>query len=322
MAEPRTYVGMDVAKAWLDLASWPDGKPWRVPNTPTGWVRLIERMAQSAHPLVVLEATGSYHVGVVVALDAAGIAAAVINPAQIRNFARSQGKRAKTDASDAKLIAQYGVQTTPAPTPLPSPAIRTLQALVNRREDLTQDRVRELNRRKTATDLAVCASITRHLAMIDAERAELDRTIAETIAHDAEIATKTTLIDSAPGIGAVLAATIIAGLPELGQASPKQLAALVGVAPFARDSGKHAGKRSIAGGRATVRKALYQAVTTGLRCNPALRRHIAKLKAAGKPHKVAMVAAMRRLLGILNAMVHDGLSWQQTDVGQGRFLTA
>ena len=322
MKEPRTYVGMDVGKAWLDLASWPAGGTWRVPNTPSGWATLIARLGQGANPLVVLEATGSYHVGVVVALDAVGIATAVINPARMRHFARSQGQRAKTDAADATLIAQYGVQTQPAPTPLPTPAIRTLQALVNRRADLTQDRVRELNRLKTATEPAVCASITRHLTLIDTERAELERAIAVTTAGDAEIATKSALIDSAPGIGAVLAATIIAGLPELGRASPNQLAALVGVAPFARDSGKHAGTRSIAGGRATVRKALYQAVTTGLRCNPALSHHVAKLKAAGKPHKVAMVAAMHRLLGILNAMVRDGLTWHQTDVGQGRFLPA
>lgn len=320
MTEPRSYVGMDVGKAWLDLATWPAGRRWRSANTATGWVTLIAHMEQLSQPLVVLEATGSYHMGVVLALDAAGIATAVINPAQMRHFARSQGKRAKTDAADATLIAQYGVQTAPDPTPLPPAAVRTLQALVRRREDLTQDRVRELNRLKTATEPVVCASITRHLTMIDTERDALDRAIADTIAHDEDLITKTNLLDSAPGIGAVLAATIIAGLPELGQVRSKPLAALVGVAPFARDSGKHAGYRAISGGRATVRKALYQAVTTGLRCNPALRCHVAKLKAAGKPHKVAMVAAMRRLLNILNAMVRDGLTWQQTQVGQGRFL--
>jgi transposase len=320
MAERRTYIGLDVAKEWLDLAQWPDGTSWRIPNTPRGWTTLIGDLGQLTNPLVVLEATGPYHLGVVIALADAGYASAVINPAHIRHFARSQGKRAKTDRADAKLIAQYGGQTTPAATPLPSATERTLRTLVNRREDLTKDRVRERNRLKTATEPFVRASIERHLAMIAAEHKEIDQEMVRLIATDREITTRTRLIDTAPGIGSVLAATIIAGLPELGHARSKQLAALVGVAPFAHDSGKKTGQRSISGGRASVRKALYQAVTTGLRCNPALRTHVTKLKDAGKPHKTAMVAAMRRLLGILNAMLRDGLTWQETAVGQGRFL--
>lgn len=320
MTESKTYVGLDVAKEWLDLARWPEGTTKRVANTPSGWANLVGYLGQLTKPLVVLEATGSYHVGVVVALDEAGYSSAVINPAYIRNFARSQGKRVKTDPTDARLIAQYGTQTRAEPTPLPTATERRLQALVGRREDLTQDRVRELNRIQTATDPFVRASHERQLAVITAERSTIEQEITRLIATDPALVSRTTLIDTAPGIGAILAATIIAGLPELGSASPKQLAALVGVAPFTHESGKRKGQRLIGGGRATVRKALYQAVTTGLRCNPALRAHVTKLKAAGKPHKKAMIAAMRRLLGILNAMVRDNLTWQQTDVGQGRFL--
>lgn len=320
MTLSATWFGIDVAKAHLDIAQAAVAGSWRVANTPAGWTRLLAQLGRHDQPRVVLEATGPYHRHLVLALHAQAIPTAVINPAQLRSYARSQGQRAKTDAVDAQLIARYGAQTQPAPTPLPTASERRLAELVSRRQDLTQDRVRELNRRQTTTDPVVLASLDRHLAMLAAELRELDQAIAAVTAADARSATRTALLRSAPGIGPVIAATLVAGVPELGTLSPKPLAALVGVAPYARESGSQVRPRTIAGGRAAVRKALYQAVVSAARCNPVIRTHLQRLLDRGKPFKVAMVATMRRLLGILNAMLREGLRWEQTQVGQGRFL--
>lgn len=321
MTGPQSWIGIDVAKAHLDIARSQRPGQVRVANTAAGWQRLLAELAGTEQPQVVVEATGPYHRGLVVALQAAGIPTAVINPAHLRYFARSQGQRAKTDAIDAQLIARYGAQIMPAPTPLPSPAERRLADLVSRRQDLVQDRVREQNRRATTTDPLILASIERHLTMLAAELRALERAMATVTTTDAALATRTARLRSAPGIGPVIAATVVAGLPELGTLAPKPLAALVGVAPFARESGAQTHRRAIAGGRATVRKALYQAVVSATRCNPVLKAHLQHLQARGKPYKVAMVATMRRFLGILNAMLRDGLDWSETEVGQGRFLT-
>ena len=321
MSLSATWFGIDVAKAHLDVAQWGAAASRRVPNTPAGWTRLLAELNRTEQPVVVLEATGPYHRPLVVALHAGGIPTTVINPAQMRSYARSQGQRAKTDPIDAQLLARYGAQTQPAPTPLPTASERRLAELVSRRHDLTQDRVREQNRRQTTTDPLILASIDRHLALLADELAAVDRAIATETAADAQSAARSALLRSAPGIGPVIAATLVAGLPELGTLAPKPLAALVGVAPFARESGTQHRPRTIAGGRAPVRTALFQAVVSATRCNAVLRAHLQRLIARGKPYKVAMVATMRRLLGILNAMLRDGLTWQQTTVGQGRFLS-
>lgn len=322
MSTPFVWFGIDVSKAHLDLARSSIPGTQRVANTPAGWRRVVADVGRTGQPMVVLEATGPYHRDLVLALHAEGIPTAVINPAHLRYFARSQGRRAKTDPVDAQLIACYGAQTQPAPTPVPSATERRLADLVSRRHDITQDRVREQNRRQTTTDPGILASIERHLAMLAAELTTLDRTIAAVTAADARTATRTALLRSAPGIGPVIAATLVAGLPELGSASPKQLAALVGVAPFARESGTQQWARTIAGGRSHVRTALYQAVVSATRTNSVLRDLRQRLIARGKPYKVAMIATLRRFLGILNAMLRDGLTWDQTNVGQGRCLAA
>ena len=322
MEPGQTWVGIDVAKAHLDVARWGTAGSRRVPNTPAGWRRLIAELGRVDQPRVVLEATGPYHRAVVVALDAAAIPTAVINPAQLRWYARSQGIRAKTDTVDAQLIARYGAQTQPAPTPLPTAGERRLAELVSRRTDLVQDKVREQNRQQTTTDPLVLASIARHLTVLADEVTTLDRAIATEMAADPRLAARAALLRSAPGIGPVVTATLVAALPELGSISPKPLAALVGVAPFARDSGTQSRARSCAGGRAPVRTALYQAVVSAVRRTGGIvTAHLQRLLARGKPYKVAMVATMRWLLGILNAMLRDGLTWDQTNVGQGRFLT-
>ncbi len=320
MSLSSVWFGIDVAKAHLDVARSSGSGSFRVANTPAGWKKLMAEISRSDQPRVVLEATGPYHRNLVLALHEGGIPTAVINPAHLRYFARSQGQRAKTDSVDARLIARFGAQTMPAPAPLPTASERRLAELVSRRQDITQDRVREQNRRQTTTDPLIRASIDRHLAMLAGELAELDRVIAAVTAADDRTATRSALLRSVPGIGPVIAATLVAGLPELGTAAPKQLAALVGVAPFARESGTQVRARTIAGGRAAVRKALYQAVLSAARSNPVINGHLQRLIARGKPYKVAMVATMRRLLGILNAMLRDGLRWEDTQVGQGHFL--
>jgi transposase len=322
MATPCSWFGIDVSKAHLDVARASTQGSVRIANTPAGWKRLVAEIGRTEQPRVVLEATGPYHRDLVLVLHAHAIPTAVINPAHMRYFARSQGIRAKTDLIDAHLIARYGAQTTPAPTPLPSASERRLAELVSRRQDITQDRVREQNRRGTTTDPLILASIDRHLVMLAGERTVVDRAIAAVTAADSGTATRSAQLRSVPGIGPLIAATLVAGLPELGTASSKQLAALVGVAPFARESGTQHRPRTIAGGRAPVRRALYQAVVSAARSNAVINAHLQRLIARGKPYKVAMVATMRRYLGILNAMLRDGLTWQQTDVGQGRFQTA
>ena len=321
MSTPVVWFGIDVAKAQLDLARAGTPGCRRVANTPAGWKRLIAALAQAAQPQVVLEATGPYHRPLVLALHAAGIPTSVINPAWLRAYARSCGSRAKTDVIDAHLIARYGAQTQPAPTPLPTDGERRLAELVSRRQDLVQDKVREQNRQQTTTDPLILASLDRHLAMLAEELGALTRAIAQVTAADAALAARSVQLQSAPGVGPVVAATLLAGLPELGTRGPKPLAALVGVAPFARESGTQRRARVCAGGRAPVRTALYQAAVSAVRSNSIVAAHFQRLLSRGKPYKVAMVATMRWLLGILNAMLRDGLTWPQTEVGHGHFQT-
>lgn len=321
MLDLRACIGIDISKDWLDLARASGGKPWRRPNTTVGWTKIIADLAQDAHPLIVLEATGPYHQGLVVALDAAHLTPAVINPLQIKRFRQSGGHRAKTDASDAAVLARFGMERQPTPRPLPPASVRALQTLVSRRADLISMRGMELNRLETATLPVVRESLATMIAAYQTGITCLDQEIARLIASDAQLQQRTVLLQSVPGIGVVIAATLAAGLSELGHLGSKPLAALAGVAPFARDSGHQHGQRFIAGGRSSVRTALYQAVTVGLRWNPVMRAHYGRLRARGKAHKVAMIACVRRLLGVLNAMLRDELTWQQTKVGQGQFLT-
>lgn len=315
------FVGIDVSKEWLDVLIAPDGgKAWRVPNDEAGWTQLCQRLAAIKPTLVVLEATGRLEIGVTLALDAAGMTPVVANPLTIRRFAQSLGRRAKTDRIDAKLLAQYAHQVRPEPRALPTPLARSLSECSMRRTQLVRMRVMEENRRQQAS-LETAPSVERTIAFLDAELDQIDRQLAELIASDPIWSTQVERLESVPGIARRSAMALMIGLPELGSLTAKEMAALVGVAPYAADSGKHRGARSIASGRRHVRHALYMVTFNTTRWDPAFKAHKAQLRARGKSHKVAMVACMRRLLGILNAMIRDGLNWDQTEVGQGKFLT-
>lgn len=304
---PAGAVGIDVAKAMLDVAVVPSGATWRTPRTPAGLADLGERLAALAPPIVVLEATGGLERPVVAALSAAGVPVAVINPRRARDFARASGREAKTDRVDAVALAHFGAALAPAPTPAPDPARTTVQTLVGRRRQLVEMRTMERNRRGEADPLTR-AAIDRHLVWLKDELATLAAQIRTALAADAALAARATVLQTAPGVGAVTAAVLVAELPELADPSVgrKQLAALVGVAPFARDSGMHRGRRHCRGGRASVRAALYMAALTAVRTDPALRARYTALRARGKPAKVALIACAHALLRCLAALVRSG----------------
>jgi transposase len=314
MASASVVVGIDVAKDRLDGVILPSGERCDVANTPAGWQTLCQRFAALPTPTIVLEATGNHHVGVTHALAAVGLAPAIVNPFVIRRFADSLGQKAKTDRIDALVLAWYGQQRQPIPRPLPDPARRQLQALVTRRAQVTKLLTMERNRAHDPA--AVQASVARAIGFYQHEQQQLEQEIAALIAATPTLTAPAARLTSVPGIGPVISATLLAALPELGQATPKQLAALVGVAPFAQDSGAHRGARHIAGGRPDVRQALYQAVIVMRRHNPVIGGYQTALMARGKPFKVAAIAAARKLLGILNAMLRDGLTWSETTAAQ------
>jgi transposase len=279
----------------------------------------VARLQTAPPTLIVLEASGRYELGVVTALDLAGLTPVVANPVSTRRFAQSVGRRAKTDRLDALLLATYGERMRPTPRPIPEATARGLQELLARHRQLTKMLVEEQNRRHQASAL-LRPSLEAHIAWLAGERDAVDRLLASLVASDPDWQARVTVLDSVPGIGALTATILAAELPELGHVSAKALAALVGVAPYAVESGQQRGRRQISGGRRRVRHALYEAVTTTIRWDRSLGAHYAHLRSQGKGHKVAMVACMRRLLGILNAMIRDGLTWQQTQVGQGLWL--
>lgn len=316
---PETFVGIDVAKAWLDVVALPGGRHQRIANDPDGWHALCCQLRPHPPTLIVLEATGTLGAGVTNALDAAGMTPVVANPLTTRRFAQSLGRRAKTDRVDAKTLAQFGDQMRPVPRPVPSGFAQELQGLLARREQLTRMLVMEQNRSHAAA-AAVQPSITATIAFLRAQRTAIDHAVAAQVASDPAWQARVDQLDSVPGIAVQTATVLAVGLPELGTLTTKQIASLVGVAPVARDSGRQRGTRHIAAGRSAIRHALYRAVLTTIRCDPTFHAHYAQLRARGKLHKVAMVACLRRLLGILNAMVRDGLTWTQTAVAQGRFL--
>ena len=304
------FLGIDVAQAWLDVARRPDGAAWRLPNTPAAVRRLAARLGQTQPALVVLEASGGYERLVLRALDAAGVAVVRTNPRQVRDFARATNQLAKTDRTDAAVLAQYAARMRPAPRPQPDAETEALAALVGRRRQLLEMLTAERNRRRQAP-ATLAADLTAHIQWLRQRLRDLDRQIAQQLQGRPVWRQQAGLLRSVPGVGPVLAATLIADLPELDHLGPKQLAALVGVAPFARDSGTWRGRRQVWGGRAPIRSALYMAALVATRHNPVLRAFYQRLLAAGKPKKLALVACMRKLLVILSAMVRHNTSWQE-----------
>jgi transposase len=303
------FVGVDVAKHHLDVAVRPSAAAWRVPNDGAGLVLLVERLRTVRPTLVVLEATGGLEMPVAGALATAGLPVVIVNPRQVRDFAKATGKLAKTDALDAHVLAQFAEAVRPAIRPLPKPAAQELSALLARRRQLVEMLTAEHNRLGTATR-HLRADIQAHVTWLERRLARLDDELATTIRESPVWREKDDLLQSMPGVGRVLAMTLLANLPELGMLDRKQIAALVGVAPRNRDSGLHRGKRTVGGGRAPVRAVLYMGTLAAVRHNAALKAFYHRLRAAGKATKVALTACMRKMLTMLNAMMKHGLRWQ------------
>lgn len=303
------FVGIDVSKARLDVAIRPSGEQWSVTNDEEGIASLVARLAGLNPKLVVLEATGGLQVQAVAALSAAGIPVVVANPRQVRDFGRATGKLAKTDALDAAVLAHFGEACRPEPRPLPDEDAVALQALLARRRQLVQMLTAETNRLGAAPKV-IRKNIEQHILWLRHQINLSNDDISKWVRKSPVWREKEQLLRSVPGIGRVIASTLLAELPELGQLDRRKIAALVGVAPLNRDSGTLRGQRKIWGGRAPVRAAIYMAALTAAKHNPVLRVHYARLVAAGKPKKVALVACMRKLLVIANALLRDRVVWQ------------
>jgi len=312
-ARAGVVVGLDVAKDSVHVAVRPGGQQWRAATTAAGLRQLAERLIALAPRLIVLEATGGYEQPVVAALTVAGLPVSVVDPARVRHFARATGLLAKTDRLDAQVLARFAEQVAPAVRPLPDAAQRELALLVQRRRqllDMLAAEEQRLDQQALFPRSPITGSLVAHVAYLRQQLADTDQALtAQLAAHPRWDATHA-LVRSMPGVGPVTAATLLAELPELGTLSRQEIAALVGVAPLARDSGRWRGQRRIGGGRAAVRQVLYMASLTAVRCRQSpLRTFYQQLRARGKLFKVALVACMRRLLVILNAMVRDGQPW-------------
>jgi transposase len=309
MNETQTFVGVDVSKARLDVAVRPSGETVTVLHDEAGIAGLVTRLHAWQPAAVVLEATGDLESAVVSALAAAGLPVHVVNPRQVRDFARATGRLAKTDALDAQLLAQFGEVLRPAPRPLPDEATQALSAALARRRQLIEMLTAEKNRLSQARP-ALRKRLTAHIEWLTRELRQLDADLDTAIRHSPVWREQDDLLQSMPGVGPGLSRTMLAELPELGTLSSKQLAALVGVAPHNRDSGTLRGPRTIWGGRAVVRTALYMAALAATKWNPVIQAFYHQLLARGKAKKVALVACMHKLLIILNAMVKHRTPWR------------
>jgi transposase len=303
----KKVVGIDVSKATLDIALLPAGELLQFANDADGIDALRAKLG-SADGLVVMEATGGYETSVATALVGAGLRVAVVNPRQIRDFAKATGRLAKNDRIDAQVIAAFGAAIEPEIVRLPDEDARELEALLVRRRQLVAMRVQEVNRLGLTQGL-MRKNIKAHIDWLDKQIDRLDIDLTAALRSSPAWRAKDELLRSFKGVGRITSGTLLVALPELGQLDRRAIAALVGLAPFNRDSGVMRGRRSIYGGRSQVRTLLYMAATTAIRSNPVIRAFYEQLKARGKPHKVAMVACMRKMLTILNAMVRQSTPW-------------
>jgi transposase len=306
----QIFVGIDVAKDRLDIHVRPSGESFTVARDGDGLAALVDRLKQIAPTLVVLEATGGFEITVAAAVGSTGLPLAVVNPRQIRDFARATGKLAKTDALDAAAIAHFAQAVHPEPRPLADAQARELGELVARRRQVIEMMVAERNRGRSLQSARLKKRIERHLTTLQKELTEIETDLDDSIRGTPIWRENEDLLKSVPGIGNATARTLLADLPELGRLSRKQIAALVGVAPFNRDSGTWRGKRTIWGGRVNVRTALYMAALTASRWNPVIAAFYRHLRNLGKPPKVALTACMRKLLVMLNAILRDRRPWQ------------
>lgn len=312
MAQREVFVGIDVSKAQLDVAVRPEGR-FAAPNDEAGVAQVLDRLRAGPPTLVVLEATGGLEIPLVGALAAAGVPVVVVNPRQVRDFAKAAGRLAKTDAVDAQTLAHFAEVLRPEPRPLPDEQTQALAALLARRRQLVEMRTAEQNRLASARP-AVRKSLRAHITWLERELSHTDRDLAAAIRESPVWREKEALLRSMPGVGPVLTTTLLANLPELGTVTGKQIAALVGVAPFNRDSGMWRGKRTVWGGRAQIRATLYMGALVAARFNPVIRAFYQRLCAAGKAKKVALTACMRKLLLILNAMLKHRTPWRTAPV--------
>jgi len=304
------FVGIDVSKNRLDVHLRPSGRAYTTARTGAGLEQLVSDLRALAPELIVLEATGGFEVTVAAALASAGLPLAVVNPRQIRDFARALGRLAKTDALDAEVIACFAERIRPQPRPLADADSQSLAELLARRRQVVEMIGMERNRQQQARNRRVQRMLKATLTTLTAQLAELDRDIDDTIKRSSVWRAADALLTSVPGVGDVTSHTLIADLPELGRLDRRRLAALVGLAPINRDSGQMRGRRTTAGGRSNVRTVLYMATLSAIRFNPVISRHYNALVERGRPKKVALVACMRRLLGILNAILRTGTPWQ------------
>jgi transposase len=303
-----TWVGIDVAKGHLDVAI-EGGRHWRVPNEERGITALVRQLQEVRPHLVVLEATGGYERGVTAAIAEGGIPVAVVNPRQVRDFAKATGVLAKTDVLDARVLARFAATVQPAPRGLADAQAEELRDLLTRRRQVVGMLTAEKNRLKQATRL-VRERIKEHITFLEAELDQSTRDLDGLLQGSPLWRAQEDLLQSVPGIGPVASVTLVAALPELGRLSRKEIAKLVGIAPLNRDSGRRQGHRMVWGGRAEVRAVLYMATLVATRHNPIIRTMYQRLLAAGKPKKVALVACMRKLLVILNAIVKHQVPWR------------
>lgn len=308
MNQEHPCVGIDVSKHHLDVAVGTDGQEWQVSQTDEGMDELVGQLKAISPKLVVLEATGGLEMACAAAMAAGGIPAVVVNPRQVRDFARATGKLAKTDRLDARVLARFAQAVRPEIRPLPDAETRALAGIVARRRQVVGMITAEKNRLHTAHP-PVRDDVLQHVAWLEDNLSRLDKALDESVRKSPLWREKNDLLRSVPGVGPVLSMSVLSDLPELGQLDRRQIAALVGVAPINRDSGAFRGKRAVWGGRARLRAALYMGTLAATRYNPIIRDFYERLCAAGKTKKVALTACMRKLLVLLNAMAKHGTPW-------------
>ena len=308
MEQEATYVGIDVAKAQVDVAVRPTDDRWEVSHDEAGVRQLVSQLKTLEPVMVLLEASGGLELPLVAALATEELPVVVVNPRQVRDFARATGKLAKTDSLDAAVLAHFAEVIRPPVRPLRDAETQVLNSLVARRHQVMTMLVSEKNRLGTAI-VAVRPRVEAHIAWLERELDDLDEGLRRTLRQSSVWREKDDLLRTVPGVGEQISLTLLAYLPELGTLDRRQIAALVGVAPFNRDSGTLRGKRTIWGGRARVRAALYMGALVASRCNPVIREFYQRLLAAGKPKKLALTACMRKLLVILNSMLKHRSPW-------------
>ena len=313
MEQEAIYVGIDVAKAQLDVAVRPVDEGWVVSNDDAGVRQLVSRLKTLEPVIVVLEASGGIELPLVASLAVEELPVVVVNPRQVRDFARATGKLAKTDSLDAAVLAHFGEAVKPPVRPLRDAETQALNSLAARRHQVMSMIVSEKNRLGTAAT-AVCPRIEAHIEWLQRELDDLDRDLRQTLRQSPVWREKDDLLRTVPGVGEQVSLTLLAYLPELGALDRRQIAALVGVAPFNRDSGTMRGRRTIWGGRARVRAALYMGALVATRHNPVIKDFYLRLLAAGKPKKLALTACMRKLLVILNSMLKHRSAWRDLSI--------